>query len=246
MAIALVTTVVLHLANADEKVSLMLAEAIRYFGNRDSHCVLLIDDGSGGQETGQEYSTPVVLLTPERLDWENRRICRNAVVTLGKESQGGGLEWLARLPVQDNVIFLADSRKSLADNLRLRRLPHSLYFVDEPFENNATRTMHQEPRRNSFTVYRREDYYSAMPKRIARFQDEAYFLREGTISRLPDILPEPQLDFGGHDFPAVAFEFHPYSMPDFETQTNHAGFEYEIVSIVTRYSTTITHIPHIT
>ena len=209
---------------------LAVTEAVRYFAAHGSHCVLFIDATKKGAAKVQDYSVPFVALTADALDWQNRIICKEAVIVLGKD--GDVMDsWIAQIPVSDSIIFIADSTDTLNAHPRLRRLPKSLYFVTNSADvTNRSNIEHYYP----FAVYARPDYFDTL-KEVALYREGSYHLANVMSKTVPNMMPRPQLDYGGGDFPAVAFQFYPYSMPDFETQKNHAGFEYEIVSILARY-----------
>ena len=218
------------LAEASAFRAVATREAVRYFGALGSHCVLLVSTEEG-QDVEMAHSVPVVTLSHDALEWKARMMCKDAVVILGtdRDLMDSCIAWI---PVHNSIIFIADSLKSIHDQQRLRRLPKSLYFVTT--STDMVTELNNEYN-YPFSVYSRPDYFGGLQE-TAMFNQDNYLMRGAKSQHITNMMPKPQIDFGGRDFPAVAFRFYPYSMPDYKTQTNHAGFEYEIVRTVTRYS----------
>ncbi len=148
-----------------------------------------------------------MILNPEFITLKDKvfTVCENIVVIL---EEGG--KWLDWLPVDHNIIFVSHNLAWVKKYSMISRLQKSLYYlVDAKGDAN----MYQ---RDTFLI-------GDLTKVICRGQ--VGICQNSELMRLPE-------KFVGLDFPAVAFEFSPYSHPDFENG-HHEGFEYEIVAAIT-------------
>ncbi len=118
----------------------------------------------------------------------------NIIVILGEDVQDFG--YLTRdIPVLKKVVFIC-MQNAAKDSLQLTgHFPHSMVLAADPDSNEIK-------------CYRRLHFYEEMYK-ISKHMDEC-----GDFSVI-------QTDFHAHTLHAVAFDFFPYSRPDFEKQVCH-------------------------
>ncbi len=163
----------------------------------------------------------------------------------GGRGGGGGLGggnstfgWLSALPPLHNFVFVADSLDALArGRKKLAGLPHALFYVASAAADG----------RQTLSVYKRPNFMEAeVLAKLAVLKEE----EEEANSRLAESLARSssssssspssssafglQTDFGGRRLRGVAFDFFPYSVPDFGDPTGHGGFEYAIADTVAR------------
>ncbi len=110
-----------------------------------------------------------------------------------------------------------------------RRFPRALYFVSECGEDSSSSPA-------SFSVFHRPDFLSGHFGKVALFDGSDYFTDLGGRSSdfPPSLVPRVQTDFFGGELRGVAFEFFPYSRPDFDDQSRHSGFEFSIADTAAR------------
>ncbi len=190
--------------------------------HRSGHCVLVVLDEKEKLwlPTSSSSSLSVVIqMADENLD--NSANCGSmVVVAVGSEAKST----VYRLPrIHRPVIVTPDLDWVCEDDQALRRL-EPIFFTGRKADNGFTKA-------EEFAVYDWGLSHEGIVEVAVHAREEGYHLDDGRYSeRL--VLTRHTHDFGGRSFPAVAFHFHPYSVPDFDDQANHAGFEYEIAAAV--------------
>ncbi len=211
----------------------MISKAIKLLGeqgrNHGHDCVLVIleetkaevDEHQLDDVISKDY--PIIINTPSTLSKDIFSTCSSIVSIL--PNQDGNTYWLSELPARHKIIFATDDLTSIRQFPRLKRLPLSEFFI---YEKNGT--FDADGRYDQFSVHKWEGYHSNDMVEVAMCTGENFDCDYRDAAGSMDF--HLQTDYKGHEFPAVAFEFFPYSMPDFETQV-HSGFEYMIVKVLT-------------
>ncbi len=199
-------------------------EAISYMERRESNCILLIL-GDRDKIIPPHSQVPVMQWTRDKLPQDEcfQANCGSMIAT----HDGLRDNWIKLLPWIHNPVLITNSLDSFADSdfRHLKRL-EPIFFV----------TGEEEKKKDSparFTVYTWK--YHKNPSKFAIYDgSHGYRQRDHVYTSTLTLNSGYQLDFGGHDFPSVAFQFPPYSLPDYEEQENNGGFEYEIALAVAK------------
>ncbi len=207
-----------------------IGEAIRHLQLLgEDHCILLVGDGAPLRPP--PTTVPVVVRTPRDLPGA-RSTCGGMVVVAGDPSSGGADqrrgEWLGELPWISNVVVITASTEWADRFPNVKRLQPTFFLR----EANST----------GFEVHAWTSYLEHDLDKVAIFRQGAGYITKNQrddedghhSGRLYVSDPKRLLDFGGREFPGVAFTFPPYSLPNYKNQEGHGGFEYEIAAAVTK------------
>ncbi len=141
-------------------------------------------------------------------------LCGHIIMDLDAYEPHSQNEIVSKLPTSHEIIFTSTNSDSISQFPKLAKLPQSLYFV----QSNEGTVM----------VGKRPDIMEGNHFETLGFWNNANdFI--GNIKSSDKL----QLDFHGSDFPAVAFLYKPFSMPNYNDPSKHSGYEYEIVKVVT-------------
>ncbi len=139
--------------------------------------------------------------------------CGHIIMDLDAYEPSMQHEIVTKLPPSHEIIFTSSNSDRISLFPKLARLPLSLYFVKS---NHST-----------VTISRRPDIMEEYHVETLGFLNNAHYFTNST--KRSDKL---QLDFHGSNFPAVAFPYKPYSMPDYSDPSKHSGYEYEIAKVL--------------
>lgn len=173
-----------------------------------------------------QLQTSTIIVTSSSKQLEVTEVILDSVIMVfGTEPGEDDLWWVSRLPKKHKTIFVMGGNWDLALAQVLGQFPRPL-FIHSPHldSNNASSSL--------TTVYRKPHYFKDHLEKMAIFHVNTKMLTDDQDDMVRGLDLELELDFGGHEFPAVAFEFYPYSMPDFEGQSQHGGYEYDIVAVL--------------
>ena len=180
--------------------------------------------GKAFEELGLQV--PVVIATPSEV---TGLVLDNVVAVMGSDTGEDDLQWVSRLPKMHKIIFVMMDGGWDGRDLRreaLGQFPKALYLSQAHLDGykNHDNTTSSSSSSSIIRAYRKPHYFEDRLEKVAIFEAE--------VNKGGGATFQLETDFGGHDFPAVAFHFYPYSMPDFETQSGHGGIEYRIASAV--------------
>ncbi len=205
----------------------IINEAISYLEAHENHCILLVLGAGERLAPAPLSQVPVLKWTWDHLAEGKDRLqevkCGSMVVT----HDGSRENWSKLLPWIHSPVVITQSIDSVSDiDLHdLRRLEPTFFMANATDEGDP-----DVPRFSVYTWHMYKDL-----KKLAIYDGSyGYHQKNDMYTRTLALSPGYQLDFAGHDFPAVAFTFQPFSLPDYENQENNGGFEYEIAHAVTR------------
>ena len=189
----------------------VLNNAMKFFEAEGSRCTLVV--------TGDNHkllnTVPVIIydntgdLPPEQ---DNIPDCNSMlVIHNGKESMTKGLPWIPH-----PIIITSSLEWFLNTDTRLKRL-EPIFFV---WKNTSD------------LVLIHAWHFKEEIKMIGTFGINGLNSNENTLTGMKELAQ--RMDFKGNAFPAVAFNFPPYSVPDYANQENNGGYEYEITSVVAK------------
>ncbi len=145
----------------------------------------------------------------------SKAFCPDNIIEMANLTDGGGDDFVTRFALSD-MRYVIVGRSSLTESVVFRRMARAVFMT----------VVGEEVRVQKYVTDPAGDNHLEV---IGKIQSGGTGL--SFLGHEKDLF-SPQTDFGGRELRAVAFQFYPYSQPDFENNLSHGGFEYRIAEAV--------------